>query len=746
MDQAPQGGTWSRMSGTARDVVQARDVTGGIHFHRPAAAVLRPRQLPAPPAAFVNRNEALDRLDAAAMAPGLPFAVIVGMPGVGKTSLALHWSHRNQDRYPDGQLYLDLHGYGQGEPVGPLRALWRLLLALGTARDELPVDVDESAAQYRSLVAGQRMLIVLDNAVGADQVRPLLPGPGESLVIVTSRAHMTNLVTREGARKIIVEVLPEDHAVELLGKVTGTERSGDSKSALAELARLCAHLPLSLRIAGEHAVRRSWTPLEDLIEELRGQPGLWEMLTVEDAGQSAETLSARSVFAWSYLTLPREAARALRLLALHPGPEFGDSAAAVLTATTDPRLALSILVGAHLLEQHAADRYQFHDLVRSYAMDRARREESPEESRHASRELLTWYLRSADAAQSWINPGEPRVALQGVTGDAEPEAFGSYEAALRWFERERGNLVAAVSSAREQGWHEIAWRLAVVLRGIFMRFNPFEDWITTSEAGLRSAEQAGDRRAQADLLESLGMAFAQSHDLDRAAAFHRRALEARRELGDRPGTALSLNDLGLVQLRRHQWAQAAATFEEALEIFDALGDEHWRPVLRANLAEALIGAGQHMRAEELVGDALATFRERADAGGEGNALRLLSMAGRSAGDLDAALGHATRATEIATAYGIPMWEGYWLIELGTVQYLSGRATGALTSFERAALLQHRIGDRAREALALAGMAEVLTATGREAEGSERAAEALRLVAIYSDPASEELRARLRAIE
>jgi tetratricopeptide (TPR) repeat protein len=378
-------------------------------------------------------------------------------------------------------------------------------------------------------------------------------------------------------------------------------------------------------------------------------------------------------------------------------------------------------------------------------MDQARREESPEELQHASQRVLTWYLRSADAAQGWINPGEHRVPFQIAIGEVQPKAFGSYEEALQWFERERGNLVAAVSAARAQGWHEIAWRLAVVLRSIFMRFNPFEDWITTSQVGLHSAEDVGDRHGQAELLESLGMAFAQSHDLNRAAEFHRRALDARRELDDRLGSALSLNDLGLVQLRRHQWGEAAAMFEEALEIFDALGDGYWPPVLRANLAEALIGTGQHAQAEALVGAALAAFRERDDAGGEGNALRLLSMVRRGAGDANAALGFATMAVAIAREYRVPMWEGYWLIELGTAQHLTAHPADALESFEHAALLQHRIGDKAREALALASMAEALAATGRGGEGRDKAAEAMRLIAAYTDPASEELKARLNAI-
>lgn len=529
MNERPaDGGVRSDMSGTAADLVQARDVSGGIHFHRAALRAARPRQLPGPQRVFVNREDELAALDAMAVEADGQLAVVVGMPGVGKTALVVQWADRNQDRFPDGQLYLNLHGYDEGPPVGPLRVLSGFLAALGVPRSELTTDLDEAAAQYRSVLAGRRVLVVLDNASEASQVRPLLPGGGGCAVIITSRHHMAGLVAREGARRITLRVLPDDDAVALLARLTRETRPGDQPAALGKIAGLCARLPLALRIAAEHAISRPWTSMENLAADLRDQAALWRALTVEDDGQTANLAAARSVFTWSYRALPAEAAKVFRLLAAHPGMDFSEAAVTALTGTGVSRQSLGILVGAHLLEQSAADRYQFHDLVRSYAMDQAHEEESPGGLRDASRRVLLWYLRSADAAQPWVNPLEARVPLEAEAADEQPpESFGSRDEAIRWIETERGNLVAAVRIAAEQDLHEIASKLAVVLRALTMQLNLFDDWLATSEIGLRSAEILGDLTAQAELLQSVGWAYSLAYDLDRGQEYQRRALEIR---------------------------------------------------------------------------------------------------------------------------------------------------------------------------------------------------------------------------
>jgi tetratricopeptide (TPR) repeat protein len=647
----------------------------------------------------VDRLEAIALLNAALVGGGPRRAVIVGMPGAGKTTLAVHWAYRNLPSYPDGQLYVNLHGYDSAQAVSPLRALRGFLLALGVRRDELEADVDEAAAQFRSAVAGRRLLIILDNARRADQVRPLLPGEGQCAALVTSRDQMSGLVARDGARRVSLGLLREHDAIDLLVSLIQEERPTDSAAALGELAVLCARLPLALRIVAEHALSRPLVSIGDLVADLRRQSALWRALTVDEHTQWDEPVFARSVFAWSYQALPETAARVFRSLSLHPGPDFSEAAAVALAGQTAPGQSLDILVGAHLLERPAGDRYQFHDLVRSYAVDQAREEDPPERRHDATRRLLLWYLRSADAAQPHVNPKEARVPIEPMRGDEpRPKAFGSYEEAVEWFDREHPNLLASVTVAGEQGLHEIAWKLAVVLRAFHMRFSMVEDWLTASGTGLRSAEAIGDLTAQGELLESMGMAYSQAYNLDRSEEYLTRALQIRRQAGDQRSLALTLNSLGLLHVRRHLNA-ARSVFQEALDIYAELEDKTWVPVIRENLAEALIGLGRSPAAETLILDALADLRRRGDIGSQGNALRLLSMARRDQGDLDRARSAAEDAVTLAVQQRHAGREGYWLLELGTVRCLSGELAAALDSFGRAADLLHRAGQKLREAQA-----------------------------------------------
>lgn len=699
MERASGGDTRSELSGSAADVVQARDVAGGIHFHRPAPAYPLPRQLPGDVAGFVDRQDELRGLDAASAPGAAALVVVVGAPGVGKTSLTLHWAHRVRERFPDGQLYVNLHGYGPGTPVTPRRALESLLTSLGIAQARIPQDEDDCAALYRSLLADRRMLILLDNVASVRQIRPLLPGTRDCLVLATSRSRLSGLVVRDGAYRMTLDLLSDADAVELLESVTRRQRSGDDPALLHELARLCARLPLALRIAGERAVSHPWMPLDGLLAELRNESMRWRALTAEEGD---DTDAVRTVFASSYRALPEKAARLFRVLAMHPGTDIGTRAAAVLMAETrmeEVRRWLDVLVGAHLLEQHAPDRFQFHELLRSYAMDQGRQEDSSRERRDLSRRVLRWYLHTADAAQAWINPNEQHVALDPPGDDFDPLAFDSYGEAAGWYEQERGNLVAATRTAAETGLHEVAWKLAIVLRALYMRFTPIEDWVTTAELGLQAARRARERSAEAELLESLGMAYAQAHQLDRSAEFHRAALDIRRELGDQAGVALSLNDLGLVYLRSHRLDEARQMFEDALTIHADQQDSVWIPVVAANLGEALGEMGRYAEAEERIRTALEAFRQRGDRGGEGNALRLLSMVRRRNGDPAGAVQAAERAVEISVEHRNTVWEGFWRLELGRAQRSADRLDDALAAFQRAAALQQQNGDRDREAQA-----------------------------------------------
>ncbi|MFI0821710.1 ATP-binding protein [Streptomyces sp. NPDC021098] len=708
-------------------MVQARDISGGIHFHQSGRSDQpKPRQLPGDVRGFVNRGQELGRLDAILADErgdtgedlSVSVCVLAGTAGVGKTSLALRWAHRAKDRFPDGQLYVNLRGYDPGAPVTPQEVLHRFLSALGVPAAAIPADPEAGAAHFRSLLAGRRMLVILDNAATVGQVRPLLPGTVGCLVIVTSRSRLSGLAVRDGAHTLTLGTLDESEAIALLSVVTAAHRPQDDRDQLVELARLCARLPLALRIAAERAASRPRMGLDDLIRDLRDESALWDALSV---GDDEEAEAVRTVFAWSYRALPAEAARLFRLLGLHPGAEFGTGAATALdggAGTGRVRHLLDVLAGAHLLEQTGPDRYEFHDLLRAYAADQARHEESAEGREAALRRVLLWYLHSADAAQTWINPQEAHIPLEPLSAGVTAASFPDYDEAMRWYEAERGNLLAATRAAEDAGLDVIAWQLPAVLRSVHMLLNPFEEWLAMSRIGLGAARRVGDRTAEAELLESLGMACTQSHRLAEAAEYHQGALAARRETGDRLGQALSLNDIGLIHLRGRRLEAAKEHFEQAATLFRELEAAHWEAVVLSNLAEVTYELAQLDEASDFVHRALEAHRELGNQGGEGNALRILSAVQRDLGQPGEALRSAQDALDIALTHRNHMWEGYWLLELGRAQLANGAPHDALVSFQRAASLQRRLGDRAREARAWDGAGETYRRLGRPAEAAD----------------------------
>ncbi|MDT3395828.1 tetratricopeptide repeat protein [Streptomyces sp. B1866] len=771
--------------------MQARDVSGGVHFHhggRPGQPDNpKPRQLPGDVREFVNRADELQRLNAVLTDDGgeplvVSVYVIAGTAGVGKTSLALRWAHQAQQYFPDGQLYVNLRGYDPGTPVTAQEALHRFLTALGVPPRGIPADQEAAAALYRSLLAGRRMLVVLDNAATAAQVRPLLPGAAGCLAVVTSRSTLSGLAVRDGARRITLGTLTETEAVALLRAVTADYRPADDSEKLVELARLCARLPLALRIAAERAASRPHLRLDDLISDLRDESALWDALSV---GDDEEAEAVRTVFAWSYRALSADAAHLFRLLGLHPGPEFSASAAAALAGVPAGRARhlLDVLVGAHLLEQTAPDRYEFHDLLRAYATDQARHEEPAQEREAAQRRVLTWYLHTADAVQTRVNPAEAHIPLDPAEDGVTPSAFSDYEEAMSWYEQERVNLLAAVRAAEAAGLDRIAWQLPAVLRSVHMLVNPFEEWLTMGRIGLAAARRLGDRVGEAELLESLGMACTQSHRLAEGEEYHEAALAARRETGDRLGEALALNDLGLICLRGRRLAEARARFEQAREVFGEIGAVHWEGVAASNLAEVTYESEELAQAAECVRQALAIHRERGDKGEEGNALRIRAAIQRESGEPEEALRSVQAAMDIAHDHRNLVWEGYWLLELGRTQQALGRAEDALVSYQRAATLQRRLGDRTREARAwhaagaaygqlgrheeaadfhrraasvhreladdwplahaLDGLATALHHGGKEEEARAHWAEALDLLAAWDDPRARPIRVRIQ---
>ncbi|GAA2803427.1 ATP-binding protein [Saccharopolyspora taberi] len=695
------------LSGSARDFVQAREVSGGVHFHgREPVAGPPPRQLPGDVRGFVNRAQELERLDLILADRGrgrnaIATCVVVGTAGVGKTSLAVHWAHQVADRFPDGQLYVNLHGYDPGAPITADQALERFLLAMGVPADAVPADLESRAALYRSRLAGRRVLVVLDNAATAGQVRPLLPGVAGCLVLVTSRSRLSGLVARDGAYRVTLGVLHDSEAVELLRGATEGYRLPDEVSELTELARLCARLPLALRIAAERAISRPHMPLHDLIAELRDESALWEALT---AGDDDESDAVRTVFAWSYRALPAEAGRLFRLLGLHPGAAFSSTAAAALAdlPAARTRRLLDDLVGAHLLEQPQPNRYEFHDLLRAYATNQARAEETAETTDAAVRRVLLWYLRTAEEAVQVLNGSESPM-------------FAGYQQANDWYEQERPNLVAATRVAEETGMRDLAARIPAVLRGIYANRNHFDDWFATATLALGAVRGLGDRAGEADVLESLGKAHTQSSNPAEAIRFQQAALAIRAELGDTAGEIGPTNAIGLTHLRTRALPEAREWFERAAEIAAELDDEYWTATAWNNAANVDLELERFAEAAERLRQALAVFRRLGARDRVGDALRGLSHAHRGLGELDAASTAIEEAVVIAEEIQNRAREAFWLLERGRVQLALGEPHNALDSLQRAAMLQRRLGDRAREAMTFDATGEAYQQAGQPAE-------------------------------
>jgi len=427
-----------------------------------------PRQLPGVAAHFTGRAAELAALTGLLDGPpGAPTRAVVisaigGTAGVGKTALAVQWAHLIAGRFPDGQLYVNLRGYDTGEPVATADALAGFLRALGVPGTDIPGEIEERARLYRSRLAGRRVLVLLDNAHDAGQVRPLLPGDPGCVAVVTSRDTLAGLVAADGARRLDLDVLPLGDAIALLRSLIGP-RADDDPGATAELAGLCARLPLALRIAAELAATRRITPLRQLVAELES-----DRLGCLDAGE--DRADVRAVFSWSYRQLPGDLADAFVLTGLHPGADLDVHAAAALTGTSisQARRVLSRLHRASLLQECGPGRYGMHDLLRAYAREQAVARDTSEQSRQALTRLFDYYRSAAAAAMDLLYPAEGHRRPRMSPTAAVVPAMQDEAAARAWLDRERANLVVMVVHCAGHGWPAHAASLARTLFGYLM--------------------------------------------------------------------------------------------------------------------------------------------------------------------------------------------------------------------------------------------------------------------------------------
>jgi DNA-binding SARP family transcriptional activator len=680
--------------------------------YRPAALVI-PAQLPPDAAGFTGRTEHLDQLDAllpdqgrdqgAAAAGAVVIAAITGAAGVGKTALGVHWAHRAAGRFPDGQLYVNLRGWTAGPPLRPVEALAGFLPALGVPAGDVPTELEAASALYRSLLAGRRMLVVLDNARHPDQVRPLLPGSSGCMVLVTSRDQLVGLVARDGAMRVALDVLPEADAQTLLRRLLGDARVRAEPAAVADLTGLCGHLPLALRIAAANFAAHPHRTIAAFTTRLRGGDRLASLEVAGDAHSAV-----RAAFDVSYAALPAHSARLFRLLGLAPGPDVTAQGAAALAAMAPDDAAglLDQLASVHLVTEHAPGRYTLHDLLRRYAAEQAASQDRQPDRQAARQRLHDHYLRRVDAADRLLYPHAPRLPLPAADPTAVAEAFDGEEQAAAWLDAERPNLVAAVRHAAEHGPRPHAWRLAYALNGyLYLRMHTV-DWQTVGRAGLAAAEADHDPQGQAAAyivlshLSHVQGAYQQS--IDHCTA----ALALSREAGWVEGEAAALSGRGTVHGEMGQLAEAAVQFEGALAIQKGRNGHLDSAITLGNLGILWYRLGRLDRAADYQRQALAVHRRAGFRSGEADCLAALGQVAHTLGRLDDALDLLIQALDLLGETGAQLAKGDALINLAAVHRDAGRHHDALEAAATAVTLAGQIGERRVEADALAVQAGV----------------------------------------
>ncbi len=692
--------------------------------------VLRPvpdvalQQLPADIAEFTGREAELARLRAVVGEPGrrgaspVVISAIAGMGGVGKTALALHLAHELAPAFPDAQLYIDLHGYEPSQRLSPGQALDRFLRALGVAPELLPTALEEQASRYRTLLAGKRALVLLDNASSAEQVRPLLPGAATCLVLVTSRGGLTGLVAREGARLLTLDVLAPEESLELLARVAGRERVDAEPEAAAEAVRRCGYLPLAVRILAAKLAARPRMRVAELVGRLANEERSLGHLT---AGE----VEVRASFALSYTELAPDVARTFRRLGLIAGPDFTAGAVAALATTTveQAEAHLEVLLDAHLIEDAPiAGRYRFHDLLRLYARERVQAEEPDDERTAALRRLLQWYLDMADAAGRLLIPARHRLPYEG-RGELPTSIFPAQQSQLLdWFEAELPNLVAATEQAADGNFYPTAWQLPDALWSFLYLRRHFAYRRNLHAFGLAAARSAGNLQAEAWMLTSLGGVYGQSSEFEQAIQCLERAIAICAEIGDPWGGARALHFRGLAELGMNRFVERSrgtpgaqmvdslqgvhgngsslprrpsgvlAFFEKALKISQDIGDLYRQGRLMSNVGEVYWRLGRLEQAIECLEQGLAMCRKIGDHRGLALALYNLAEVNRNRGRLEEAIDYYREALVIRRDIRDPWGEARVLQSLGLALQRVEGAAAARACWQKALAIFSQLGE------------------------------------------------------
>jgi DNA-binding SARP family transcriptional activator/tetratricopeptide (TPR) repeat protein len=559
----------------------------------PPPSLVVPTLLPPDVSGFTGRTAQLAELDALTSATPSPSVVgLHGPAGTGKTILGVHWAHRHRHEFPDGQLFVDLGGFGPDAPLGAAEALGMLLGGLDVRRGRLPTDEDERATLWRTMLADKKMLVVLDNARDSAQVRPLLPG-GPSLVMVTSRSQLRSLATREGARRVVVDSMPVRESVALLSHRLGATNGAETD--LARLAQLCDHLPLALAVAAEQAGRSSARSLPEQIELLQDRRHRLRTLTAWEGDPST---SLRAVLDWSYRTLDEQAARILRLSGLGPEARISVEAAGAL-AGVDPALAeraLDQLADCHLVRDHRPGWWELHDLVRDYAEDLVLREDSEVDRDAAVRRLRSWYTHTASNAAAMVGAPHPVIKLDQPEPGVRPQRFPDSGQGFAWFLAHRRGLTTMVTRASESGDHAFVYTIAPLLATLLSMGGGHREEIHLHALAEASARVAGDELAEAVCATHLGMSYGRSQQFDRARGWFLRARDLYSRTGHPAGELHVMMTLGIVLMYVGDLDDSIAMLEDTVAGARRRGLETREAAASNNLALAYARGGRHAEA------------------------------------------------------------------------------------------------------------------------------------------------------
>jgi DNA-binding SARP family transcriptional activator/transcriptional regulator with XRE-family HTH domain len=675
------------------------------HPGRTGAQPVVPRQLPGAAAHFAGRDAELnaltDLLDHADRTGGtVVISAIAGTAGVGKTALAIHWAHLVADRFPGGQLYVNLRGFDpSGQPMDAASAIRGFLDALAVPPSRIPADLHAQIGLYRSQLADRRVLVVLDNVRDAEQVRPLLPGSAGCLALVTSRNQLTGLVAVEGAHPLALDLLTGGEARELLARRLGAERVTGQERAVDELIDLCAGLPLALSIAAARAALRPDRPLDAMVGELRGARRRLDRFSTGDA-----IADVRAVLSWSYQTLSTETARMFRLLCLNPGPDITIPATASLTGVPHDhaRHALTALTNAHLLTEHMPGRYTFHDLLRAYATEQAHEHDIDVDRNDAEHRVLDHYLHTAHSATLLLYPNWLPLDVPPPLPGVAPEDFADRQQAVAWYAAEHAVLLAAATQAAAHGFDAHAWQIPRALMTFLDQRGYWRDSAIASEVALAAAERSGDLAGQAHAHRWLGNVLSAQGCFPDAHLHMRQALALFAMLGDRAREGSTHIAIGRTFGRQNLFSEALNHSQRAWKLYRAIDD----------------------------------------LGGQGRALNNVGWFSATLGRYEQALTYCRQALELSRRLGDSHNEAAVLDSIGYVHHLLGHHAQAITHYRCALQLRRTIGDYYYQAETLTHIGDTHHAIDEPDAARAAWNEALTILEDLDHPDADAVRAKL----